>query len=188
VLYYSRFRGGMFTCAPRAGPAPLRTRADGTYKGRNLTPMENRDKLYRLYAKIPGSIYHVRFTGYDYIDPGTQEKRRGNLLDVDIAIYGFLYMHSDMRNFRKGGTGQTHWFSAKSVSDASRADTDPRSKPAWSVSTVKRSLARLRAAGYVKEIMEANAKRKVKLADPAWLPSRQRIMEAEALPWKPSES
>jgi len=150
--------------------------------------MKNRDKLYRMYAKIPGSLYHVFFTGYDYIDPATQEKRRGHLLDVDIAIFGFLYLHSDMRDFRKGGTGHTHWFSASMVSEASRPDTDPDSKPKWSVSTVKRSLARLRAAGFINEIMESNAKRKVKLSDPGWLPSRERIMEAEAIPWKPSHS
>lgn len=59
--------------------------------------MENRDKLHRLYAVIPGSIYHIRFHSYDYVDPKTGEKRKGKLQSVDVEIYGYLYMHSDMR-------------------------------------------------------------------------------------------
>ena len=64
--------------------------------------MKNRDKLYKLYAKVPGSLYHVLFHDYDYTDPYTQETTRESLQDFDIVLYGYLKLNSDMRNpFKK---------------------------------------------------------------------------------------
>ena len=146
--------------------------------------MYNRDKLYKpLYAKTPSSLWHVLFHGYNYIDPKTGEEMRGEIKDVDISIYGFLYLHSDMRNTKKGGTGLTDWFSAKSLSEASKPNPDSP-KPKWSLGTVTRSLRRLRRAGYLADKYKPTAKRKAKLRDPAIFPSRKNQMEAEAKKWK----
>ena len=148
--------------------------------------MYNRDKLYKnLYAKTPSSLWHVRFHGYNYIDPKTGEETREKLKDVDISIYGFLYLHSDMRSTKKGGTGLTDWFSAKSLSDASKTHPDAPNKEAeWSVGTVTRSLRRLRRAGFLADKHKPTAKRKAKLRDPAIFPSRQAAMQQEAEGWK----
>ena len=148
--------------------------------------MYNRDRLYqKLYAKIPGSLYHVRFHGYTYIDEKTGETQKGKIIDTDISIFGFLYLHSDMRSTKNGGTGLTDWCSAKTVSDASKPTPDAPDKQAkWSVGTVKRSLRRLRRAGFLADRYKPTSKRKAKLRDPAIFPSRQRLFQEEAQAWK----
>jgi len=135
--------------------------------------MQNTDKLYTLFAKIPGSVFHYRFHPYRYIDPKTGEQKEETLLDVDIAIFGFLHMNSNMKSYKNGGTGMTQEFSAREVSEASRANAE--SKPAWSTGTVKRSLRRLTRGGFILDKVKPTSKRRVKLFDPCCLPSRQRI-------------
>jgi len=139
--------------------------------------LKNIDKLYSLYARIPGGIWHVRIHGYRYIKPVTGEEIQGQLLDVDIAIYGFLFLNSDMRDpVKKGGTGLTQYFSARLVSEASR---DEQGVAAWSEGTVRRSLRRLCQAGF---LIEKNATRhtmRVKMFDPFTIPSRRYFAEEQ---------
>lgn len=159
--------------------------------------MKNRDKLYKLYAKVTGSLYHVRFHGYDYVNQNTGKKERRYLQDFDIVLYGYLKLNSDMRNPYKNdgkghGTGMTHWFSIKMLSDSSRrvpVDVDPNNKtnpPAWSTSKIQRSLKRLTESGFLQEKINTNATRKAKLNDPIVMPSKQDIAEEEiiASKWK----
>jgi len=149
--------------------------------------LKNIDKLYELHARIPGSIWHVRIHGYRYIKPISGEEIRGKLLDTDIAIYGFLYLNSDMRDpIKKGGTGLTQYFSARLVSKASQ---DEFGVPAWSEGTIRRSLQRLCQAGF---LIEKNAVRhtmRVKLFDPLSIPSRRYVAEEQVAKTlgKPSE-
>ena len=161
--------------------------------------MKNRDKLYRLYAKIPGSLYHVRFHGYDYINQKTGDTERRSLNDFDIVLIGYLKLNSDMRNpirnDGKGkGTGLTHWYSAKMISDSSRPrpveiDKSDTNQPAWSVRKVQYSLKRLAEAGFLDEKVAPNAARKSHLQDPLTLPSRREKVENELIEskWKEEE-
>jgi len=85
-------------------------------------------------AKMPGSLWHVRFYGYK--DPGTKEEFQ--LLDVDIAIFGFLALMSD--------TGGITEANPRLISEASR---DSEGKATWSESTVRRSIKRLSEIGFL---------------------------------------
>ena len=161
--------------------------------------MKNRDKLYKLFAKVPGSLYHVRFHGYDYINQETGDTERRSLHDFDIVLIGYLKLNSDMRNplENKGkgyGTGLTHWYSAKMISDSSRPrpveiDKGKTNKPAWSVRKVQYSLKRLVEAGFLNEKVAPNAARKARLQDPLTLPSRRELVEVELIEskWKEEE-
>ena len=125
---------------------------------------------------MPGSLWHVRIHGYRYIEPTSGEELRGKLLDVDIAIYGFLFMNSDMRRGEHGGTGMTDYFSAASISEGSRDSDGERT---WSIGTVQRSLRRLQRAGFLVEKSHVHHSRRVRLFDPFVIPSRRRAAEKE---------
>ena len=154
--------------------------------------LKNRDKLYKLYAKLPGSLYHVRFHGYEYINQDTGKKEIRYLQDFDIVLLGYLKLNSDMRNPFKNegkgyGTGMTHWYSAQSISDSSRqypvsiSDSNKTNPPAWSPSKVLRSLKRLTEAGFLTEQDNANTLRKSRMKDPLASPSKREKVESQLI-------
>lgn len=154
--------------------------------------MKNRDKLYKLFAKVPGSVYHVRFHGYNFVNQETGKKERRYLQDFDIVLLGYLKLNSDMRNPFKNegkghGTGLTHWYSAKSISDSSRKlpveidNSNETNPPAWSKTKVQRSLNRLSEAGFLVEKINANTSRKSFLRDPISMPSRREHVKEELI-------
>lgn len=134
--------------------------------------MRNTDKLYKLFAKIPGSLWHHLIHPFRYIEPRSGEEKQQTLENVDIAIFGLLHMNSNMKTYKNGGTGLTEWFSAKDVENWSRRDA--KSKPKWSISTIQRSLRRLKNGGFLIDKSHPNSKRRVKLFDPLYLPGRRK--------------
>lgn len=141
--------------------------------------MRNSDKLYRLFAKIPGSLYHHYVHPFKHIDPRTGEEVEETLTEKDIMIFGLLHMNSNMKDYKNGGTGLTEWFSAKDVSDWTCRNAD--SKPKLTVRTIQRSLARLTRGGFLLDKPNPNSKRRVKLFDPLHLPSRRRVAEEQLI-------